>query len=611
MTERSKTQELVAELDRRPIRFGVDERTLLMFWLISGLLHALGAIGFVVSSSLTMEAKISFEESRGVALMSRLGYLDEQTDDEEVGQPDEIADDPEISVEAAVTDPELEPEPEVEPDAEAETEDPLDGTPDEEPADAPPETEEPTDPAQAETPEDERPEEPSPEAIAAAEQAAAEQAAAEQAARERRERQARERRERQEREAAEAAERERIAEEERRNAGPDMNLPPSDRYPEGTLNPIATDVSMWGPESARLSIVIRNDRIRRNQHRDEIEQMLTGLPDWNTLAGGARIDPFDDVDAMLIASSDPRLINRTFFVGVHRIEPEQILQRLERGFPGGITWEEQRGGRIMGTQTNPRICPTSRTPDRVCDPRVFYIPTGDLFIFTRPEFIADLQRGAPRARNLDDSLAYIRGERDEPEEGSQEEAQAEGSTVGRPRRGPLGSIRNAMAEQEEEDELTRRRVRMVLDDEPPVRDSGWVSGLRQIADFGGTDSNGPAFMMSAAGFDEFELPGLGRTATPQQIHITGYLESDPRATGRMIFANQDEAEAWVENFPNILNAPEIGVPLRLLGLYGALSGIEWEIDHNEATFVMVIPRATLESAAAQVERLNARRHSDE
>lgn len=609
MTERSKTQELIAELDRRPARLSVDERTLLVFWLISGLLHSLGAIGFVVSSSLTMEAKVSFEESRGVALMSRLGYLDHQADDVEVGQPDEIADEPEISVAAAA----VQPEPDIEPEPETEDVEPLEVTPDEEQAETPPEPEEQTEPEQAEVPADERPEQPSPEAIAAAEQAAAEQAAAEQAARERRERQARERRERQEREAAEAAERERIAEEERRNAGPDLNLPPAERYPEGTLNPIATDVSMWGPESARLSIVIRNDRIRRNQHRQAIEQMLTGLPDWNTLAGGARIDPFDDVDAMLIASSDPRLINRTFFVGVHRIEPEQILQRLERGFPGGITWEEQRGGRIMGSQTNPRICPTTRTPDRVCDPRVFFIPTGDLFIFTRPEFIADLQRGAPRARNLDDSLAYIRGEGEEPEEGSQESEAAEGSAERRSRRGPLGNIRNAIAEQgqAQEDELTRRRVRMVLDDEPPVRDSGWVSGLRQIADFGGTESDGPAFMMSAAGFDEFELPGLGRTAVPQQIHVTGYLESDPRATGRMIFASQDEAEAWVANFPNILNAPELGVPLRLLGLYGALSGIQWEVDHNEATFVMVIPRATLESAAAQVERMNARRHGDD
>jgi hypothetical protein len=611
MTEPSKTEELVAAVDRRPVRFGVDERTLLMFWLISGLLHGLGAVGFFVSSALTMEAKISFEESRGVALMSRLGYLDEQTA-EEVGQPDEIAEDPEVAVEAGAAPDETEPEPE------EETEELAEGSAAEvsDPTEEEPVDEEPVEPEQAETPEDERPDEPSPEVIAAAaEQAAAEQAAADQAARERRERQAQARRERQEREAAEAAERERIEEEERRAAGPDMNLPPSDRYPEGTLNPIATDVSMWGPESARLSIVIRNDRIRRNQHRDEIEQMLTGLPDWNTLAGGANIDPFDDVDAMLIASSDPRLINRTFFVGVHRIQPQQILERLERGFPGGITWEVQSGSRVLGTQTEPRICPTSRTPDRVCDPRVFYVPTGDLFIFTRPEFLADLQRGAPRARNMDDSLAYVRGEREEPEQEEEEgsaAAEVEDGTVGRPRRGPLGNLRNTIAEQQAaEEELTRRRVAMVLDDEPPVRDSGWISGLRQIADFGGTGSDGPAFMMSAAGFDEFELPGLGRTATPQQIHITGYLESDPRATGRMIFENQAQAEAWVENFPNIIGAPEIGVPLRFLGLYGAFNGIEWEVDHNEATFVMVIPRATLESAATQVERLNARRHADE
>ena len=79
--------------------------------------------------------------------------------------------------------------------------------------------------------------------------------------------------------------------------------PPSVRYPEGTLHPVATDVSMWGPDAARLTVILRNDRFRNSAHRRSMEQILGGLPDWQNLAGGANIDPFDDVDAMLAAQA--------------------------------------------------------------------------------------------------------------------------------------------------------------------------------------------------------------------------------------------------------------------------------------------------------------------
>jgi hypothetical protein len=574
--------------DGRIVRWSQDGRNLAIAWLVSGLLHSLGVIGFVVNDAMNIEIEVTFEESAGVALMSRLGYLDHQ-DDPDVGQPEEIAEEPQLAAEVEAVAEEPEPEPE-ELDAGVE-EDAL--------AEAPDTTTEPEPPAPDES--DAGPANPQPVAENAAD-ASAEPA---ETPEERRERQrlAREERERRAAEAAEAA----------AAAGPDMGLPPSQRYPEGTLNPIATDISMWGPEAARMSILIRNDRIRRNQHRDEIEQMLTGLPDWNTLAGGARIDPFDDVDAMLIATSNPRLINRTFFVGVHRIQPDQILRRLETGFPGGIRWEEAPGGRILGNQANPRICPNSVTPDRVCDPRVFLVPSRDIFIFTRPEFLADLQAGAPRARGLEDSLAYIRGEVPADDGDAAGSGEEEGSGAGRSRRRPgLAGLRDRVGSEGSgagADDLTvDRSRRMVLDDEPPVRESGWVAGLRQIADVGGEGPDGPAFVMSAAGFDEFVIPGMGNASPPQQIHATGFLEEDPRVTGRLIFEDRDQAEAWVRVWPRILGEPAIYTALMYLQLYDSLNGIEWVVDHNEATFTLVIPRAVLERAALTVELANARRH---
>jgi hypothetical protein len=79
-------------------------------------------------------------------------------------------------------------------------------------------------------------------------------------------------------------------------------------------------------------------------------------------------------------------------------------------------------------------------------------------------------------------------------------------------------------------------------------------------------------------------------------------------TGRLIFEDRDQAESWVRVWPRIIGEPATRGILTLLGLYGALNGMEWVVDHNEATFTLVIPRATLELTAVQIERLNARRH---
>lgn len=572
-------------------RMTPDERAFVSTLLLSLGVHSLGLLGTFIGAAILPEVEISFEESTGIALMRHYGYVAE-SEAEGSTQLANVA--TEVTLAAAELAPEVE-EPDagsdVEPAPDVQEEDVV---PEEELVEEPdaaleelmPEPpEEAVEPAQPEPPAEADTPEPTPEEVAAEE-------ARQERLRQQRERRAQQRaerleRERLEREAAAAAEA--AATEGSVAAGPDMNLPPSERYPAGTLNPVATDVSVWGPDSSVVTVILRNDRIRTSEHRATIENMLSGLPDWRQLAGGARLNPFDETDAMLIATSDPRWLNRTFMAAVHRVDPREILSRLSAGYPGGITWQESRG-RLMGTPTAPQRCPTQSEPERLCDPRIFFVPDSDLFIFTRPEFMDGLLQGAPRARGLEDSIAWVNDPASwvRPEEGS------DGSGAAQPEPGALI-------------DTTRR---MALDDDIANRaEDGWVAGLRQIADYGGNDRNGPHVVVTLSRFAALRLPGMDNVTPPNQIHASGYLESDPRLHARFMFTTRDEAEAWVRAWPDIVNASRVA--LALAGVYQALSGAAWTIDHNEAIGEIVLPRASFERLGIYLAAFNEQRHGDD
>lgn len=572
-------------------RMTPDERAFVATLVVSLGLHSLGLLGTFIGAAILPEVEVSFEESTGIALMRHFGYVAES---EAEGSTQLVNVAPEVTLAAAEQPPEVE-EPDagsdVEPAPDVQEEDVV---PEEDIVEEPDAVLEELAPEPAE--EAVEPAQPEPEADAPAPVPTPEEVAAEEARQERlrqqRERRAQQRaerleRERLEREAAAAAEA--ATAEGSVAAGPDMNLPPSERYPAGTLNPVATDVSVWGPDSSVVTVILRNDRIRTNQHRGTIENMLSGLPDWRQLAGGARLNPFDETDAMLIATSDPRWLNRTFMAAVHRVDPREILSRLSAGYPGGITWQESRG-RLMGTPTAPQRCPTQSEPERLCDPRIFFVPDSDLFIFTRPEFMDGLLQGAPRAQGLEDSIAWVNDPASwvRPEEGS------DGSGAAQPEPGSLV-------------DTTRR---MALDDDIANRtDDGWVAGLRQIADYGGNDRNGPHVVITLSRFAALRLPGMENVTPPNQIHASGYLESDPRLHARFMFTTRDEAEAWVRAWPDIVNASRVA--LALAGVYQALSGAAWTIDHNEAIGEIVLPRASFERLGVYLAAFNEQRHGDD
>ncbi len=408
-------------------------------------------------------------------------------------------------------------------------------------------------------------------------------------------------------------------------------LPPAQRFPEGTLNPIATDIGMWGPEGARVVLILRNDRIRSSPHARNVRRLLEASPDWNDLLGESDIDPLRQIDSMLIASADPRRTNRTFIAGVHQIRPTEITAALGEGFPGGVDWSVE----------DDRIIGRPRDRGNVIDPRIFYVPTENVFVYTRPEYLRGLRRRAPTPRGLSEAIEAIESEgtrgsdagaaaeADAPDTGDRGDSRDTPApqNVGPLARGPLvrGGPRvlrppNAPGAEGAEaanntppplaapprvPARSRAPGRVRPDDNPPERDAGWIRGLREMTDLGGTDRDGPAIQITTGALSEFNIRGLSGIGPPSAMHVSITAENDPVMTGRMVFQNREDAERFVAGWGRILNANQ--TQLRITGMYRPFSDAEWEIDFNEATFKITLPRATVDRFAASAAAMTGNR----
>lgn len=348
------------------------------------------------------------------------------------------------------------------------------------------------------------------------------------------------------------------------DAGPNMDLPPGERYPAGTINPIATDLGMWGPEGARLVVVLRNDRLRSSPHAETATSVLSSFPDWRRLVGGAEMNPLEDLDTVVIASSDPRYINRTFLVATHHMPAERVVATLSSGDHESITWEEDRG-RLIG---RPK-------PKDTIDPRVFFVPTEKVFAFTRPEYMDALRGDMPRVRNLDGALETARA------------VNQRGSEVADAR------IAQALVADE-------RVSALRPSDEPPLRDQGWLSGLMKVGDYGGTGRQGPAIMVSTGTIAGMRIQGY-RGVMPQGFHANVFAERDARITARAIFSDRAEAESFKNAWQGILDANRSA--LTVTGLYRALSEAKLSVDHNETIIEFTVANATVRRLGVTVSQL--------
>ena len=85
--------------------------------------------------------------------------------------------------------------------------------------------------------------------------------------------------------------------------------------------PAVQDLRAVGPSGANITIVLRGPLLAKSPHREAVDQLLSMLPDYHTLLDGTGLHPFDDLDAILIATPDPRDVSATFLAARYRGDP--------------------------------------------------------------------------------------------------------------------------------------------------------------------------------------------------------------------------------------------------------------------------------------------------
>lgn len=112
---------------------------------------------------------------------------------------------------------------------------------------------------------------------------------------------------------------------------PKPKLPPA---PPAPPPPQTTDLAPFAPEDAHLVVLLRMDKLRKSPHRAGTEALLQALPDWSTLVTGSGVSPIDDLDALLIATADPRDATATFLAARHADTPK-LRALTGRTLPAG------------------------------------------------------------------------------------------------------------------------------------------------------------------------------------------------------------------------------------------------------------------------------------
>ena len=65
-------------------------------------------------------------------------------------------------------------------------------------------------------------------------------------------------------------------------------------------------------------LLFRSDKLRPSPHKAAVEVLLAALPDYDTLLGGSGLSPIEDLEALLIATANPRSVTATFLAARYK-----------------------------------------------------------------------------------------------------------------------------------------------------------------------------------------------------------------------------------------------------------------------------------------------------
>lgn len=158
------------------------------------------------------------------------------------------------------------------------------------------------------------------------------------------------------------------------------------------LNAVKADVAsmpnlhVLAPGNARIIVLIRNDRVKGSRFESSIRRLFLAFPDYKFTLGASDIDPILDIDALLIATANPKLYAETFLVASHHIPPEKLHHAIQQAFPTRLNWRHYN--------ERPLAVPDSTdgqyNPRSGIYKRAIYLPDDQTVLFLKPEVLPSL-----------------------------------------------------------------------------------------------------------------------------------------------------------------------------------------------------------------------------
>ena len=146
------------------------------------------------------------------------------------------------------------------------------------------------------------------------------------------------------------------------------------------------DLHVLAPGNAKLIVLIRNDRLVGSRFENSVRRLFRSFPDYRFALGASEIDPVRDIDAMLIATSNPEYYADTFLVVAHHIPEDNLKRYVSNSFPTKIDWQEHNGRPIAVPDSNDG----KYNPRSGIYRRSIYLPDDHTVLFLRPEVLPTL-----------------------------------------------------------------------------------------------------------------------------------------------------------------------------------------------------------------------------
>ncbi|RDV36598.1 hypothetical protein DV096_17770 [Bradymonadaceae bacterium TMQ3] len=154
--------------------------------------------------------------------------------------------------------------------------------------------------------------------------------------------------------AASVAPEKRVRAEEDRSVASEESPPPVEPTPTATVDTPAVpaidrsspsnlpDMRHYGPGNARMTALVRLDRLRGAPYQEQASRLIQAVPDYRILLETTGLDPITELDAIFMASANPNHLHETFLAVRHRYEDGQLRDLLDGRFAEPPPWSEGR-----------------------------------------------------------------------------------------------------------------------------------------------------------------------------------------------------------------------------------------------------------------------------